>query len=150
DAIFRSVNSYPHLAGRSLHGNPEASNDTELGEAAREVLDGVYADQLRELAERFEERSAAGRTAGEINDLARAPPFGAGDTLRVDTATRLGGRLDEGSGGLSLDGEERAGDLGVGAQPSGRAAPGGGAVRAVRADEVPGGGPEAAILRYPV
>ena len=50
DAISRSVNSYPHLAGRSLPGNPEASSDAELGEAAREVLDGIYADRLRGLA----------------------------------------------------------------------------------------------------
>ncbi|HEV2727097.1 MAG TPA: hypothetical protein VGV34_02325, partial [Solirubrobacterales bacterium] len=66
DAIFRSVNSYPYLADRSLPGNPDDSTDAELGEAAREVLDGLYADQLRELTDLFEQRAAAGRTAVEI------------------------------------------------------------------------------------
>src|SRR5262245_8188963 len=150
DAIFRSVNSYPHLADRSLPGNPEATSDAQLGEAAREVLDGLYAGRLRELADRFEERSAAGRTAVEINDLGRAATFGAIETLFVDIDAKLPGTIEEESGVVSLDEVERAGDYGVLDELCRRVILTDGAVLAVRAAEVPGGGPAAAILRYPV
>jgi hypothetical protein len=150
DAIFRSVNSYPHLADRSLPGNPEAASDAELGEAAREVLDGFYADQLRALAGRFEERSAAGRTAVEINDLGRAATFGAVETLFVDIDAQLNGTIDEESGEVALDELERQADYGVTDELCRRVILHGGTVLAVRAGDVPGDGPAAAILRYPV
>ncbi|MGN6255010.1 MAG: baeRF11 domain-containing protein [Solirubrobacterales bacterium] len=150
DAIFRSVNSYPHLADRSLPGSPEDATDAELGEAAREVLDGLYADQLRELTDRFEERSTAGRTAVEINDLGRAATFGAVETLFVDIDAKLAGTIDEESGAVALGDAERAGDYGVADELCRRVILAGGTVLAVRAAEVPGGGPAAAILRYPV
>jgi release factor family 11 len=150
DAIFRSVNSYPHLADRSLPGSPEASTNAELGEAAREVLDGLYASQLRDLANLFEERSAGGRTAIEINDLGRAATFGAVETLFVDIDAKLDGTIDDELGVVSLDDAEGAGDYSVIDELCRRAILAGGAVFAVRAAEVPGGGPAAAILRYPV
>ncbi len=150
DAIFRSVNSYPHLADRSLPGSPEASTEAELGDAARGVLDGLYADQLRDLTNLFEQRSAAGRTAVEINDLGRAATFGAVDTLFVDIDAKLAGTIDEESGAVSLDEVEQAGDYGVVDELCRRVILAGGTVLAVRASDVPGGGPAAAILRYPV
>jgi hypothetical protein len=150
DAIFRSVNSYPHLAGHSLPGSPEASTDAELGEAAREVLDDLYAAQLRDLADQFEKRSAGGRTAVEINDLGRAATFGAVETLFVDIDAKLAGTIDGESGVVSLDDIEQAGDYGVIDELCRRVILAAGTVLAVRAAEVPGGGPAAAILRYPV
>ena len=77
------------------------------------MLDGLYADQLRQLAGRFEERSAAGRTAVEINDLGRAATFGAIETLFVDIDAAVNGMIDEESGAVSLDDVERPGDYGV-------------------------------------
>lgn len=150
EGIFRSVNSYPHLADRALPGSPEAASDAELGEAARAVLDDLYAEQLRELAEQFEQRSAAGRTAVEIGDLGRAATFGAIETLFVDIDARLPGTIDEVSGVVSLDDAEAAGDYGVADELCRRVILAGGTVLAVRAADVPGGGPAAAILRYPV
>jgi len=150
DAIFRSVNSYPHLAGRSLPGSPEDSTDAELGEAARAVLDELYAERLRDLADQFEQRSAVGRTAVEINDLGRAATFGAVEALFVEIDTKLAGSVDEESGVVSLDDVEQDGDYGVIDELCRRVILTGGRVLAVRAADVPGGGPAAAILRYPV
>lgn len=150
DAIFRSVNSYPHLADRSLSGSPEAATDAELGEGARKVLDELYAGRLRDLRDRFEQRSAAGRTAVEINDLGRAATFGAVETLFVDIDIKLAGTIDEESGAVALDEVERPGDYGVIDELCRRVILADGTVLAVRAADVPGGGPAAAILRYPV
>lgn len=150
DAIFRSVNSYPHLSSQSLPGSPDASSDAELGESARGVLDGIYSDQVRELSDQFEQRSAAGRTAVEINDLGRAATFGAVETLFVDIDSKLPGTVDEETGAVSLDQAEQPGDYGVIDELCRRVILTGGTVLAVRASEVPEGGPAAAILRHPV
>lgn len=149
DAIFRSVNSYPHLAQRTLAGSPEAATDAELGEAARAVLDDLYAEQLRDLGDQFEERSAAGRTAVEINDLGRAATFGAVETLFVDIDAQVAGTIDEESGAVLLDEVEQDGGYGVVDELCRRVILAGGTVLALRAADVPGGGPAAAILRYP-
>jgi hypothetical protein len=149
DSIFRSVNSYPHLAAATIEGSPEGRSDNELGEAARPILDQIYAEELRNLRDLFDRRSASGRTAVEIGDLGRAATFGAVETLFVDIDAKLAGTIDEESGAVSLDDTERAGDYGVIDELCRRVILADGTVLAVRAAEVPGGGPAAAILRYP-
>jgi hypothetical protein len=150
DSIFRSVNTYPHLAEPTIEGSPEGRTDAELGEAARPILDAIYAEELRKLDALFEERSAAGRTAVEINDLGRAATFGAVDTLFVDIDATVPGTVDEETGAVTLDAEEGPGDHGVVDEIARRVINADGTVLAVRAAEVPGGGSVAAILRYPV
>lgn len=150
DSIFRAINTYPHLAGPTIEGSPEGRSDGELGEAARAVLDSIYAEELRELGELFDQRAATGRTAVEINDLGRAATFGAVDTLFVDIDRHVPGTIDEETGTVTLDGEETPGDYGVTDEIARRVILADGTVLAVRAAEVPGDGPAAAILRYPV
>jgi hypothetical protein len=150
DSIFRGVNTYPHLAGPTIEGSPEGRSDGELGEAARTILDSVYAEELRRLGELFDERAAAGRTAVEINDLGRAATYGAVDTLFVDIDRQVPGTIDEESGAVVLDEGESEGDYGVVDEIARRVILADGTVLAVRAAEVPGGGAAAAILRYPV
>jgi hypothetical protein len=150
EAIFHSVNSYPHLAEQVIEGSPEGRPDAELGEAARPVLDHIYAEELQDLRRRFEERSASGRTAVEINDLARAATFGAVETLFVDIDANLPGTVGEETGTVTLDEEERPGDYGVFDEIARRTLLTDGRVLAVRAEDVPTGAAGAAILRYPV
>jgi hypothetical protein len=151
DGIYRAVNSYPHLAAATIEGSPEGRSDAELGEAARPVLDRIYAEELRALRDLFQERSAAGRTAVEVNDLARAATFGAVETLFVDIDASLAGTLDEETGAVALDAEERPGDYGVLDELARRTLLADGRVLAVRAADLPvEGAPAAAILRYPV
>jgi hypothetical protein len=150
DSIFRSVNSYPRLAASTIEGSPEGRTDLELGEAARAILDRVYEEQLRDERALFDERSAAGRTAVEINDLGRAATFGAVDTLFVDIDATAPGTVDEVTGAVTLDDAPGTDDYGVVDEIARRVILSDGTVLAVRGDEVPGGGPAAAILRYPV
>jgi hypothetical protein len=150
DSIFRGVNSYPHLAGPTIEGSPEDRTDAELGEAARPVLDRIYAEELRRLGALFEERSAAGRTAVEINDLARAATFGAVETLFVDIDSGLAGTIDEETGAVALDEEEQPGDYGLLDELARRTLLADGRVLAVRAADLPVEAEAAAILRYPV
>lgn len=150
DSIFRSVNSYPHLAPDSIAGNPETTPDGELAARAREILDGLYATQLRRTRELFEERRAQGRGLVDIGDVARAATYGAVDTVLVDIDEVLRGTVDEQTGAVTLADGESAHDYGVVDEIARRAWLAGGTVLAVRREDVPGSTGVAAILRYPI
>jgi len=62
DAIFRSVNTYPHLTARRCRGAPRLRR-TPRREKPPAKCSTVSAEQLRELSERFEQRSAADAAA---------------------------------------------------------------------------------------
>jgi hypothetical protein len=150
DSIFRSVNSYPYLVSSSIAGNPERTSDAELAATARGVLDALYAEELAETRQRFEHRLAEGRALLDIGDVARAATHGAIDTVLVDIEAVVSGSIDEQLGTVALSSTADAEDYGVVDEIARRAWLAGGRVVAVRGDDVPGRGPVAAILRYPI
>ncbi len=151
DGIYRSVNTYPHLVEEGITGNPEAIGDTHLADASRTVLDDVYAAELAGLRERFEARLDDGRAATDVVDVARAATYGAVDTLFADIDAEVPGHVDTDSGAVTYaNGDAAPGDYGIVDELARRVLLHGGRVVAVRGDEVPGGGPAAAILRYAV
>ncbi|HEY2202270.1 MAG TPA: hypothetical protein VGH56_10280, partial [Solirubrobacteraceae bacterium] len=151
DSIFRSVNSYPELAPITIPGNPERTSDAELAASAREVLDELYAQALRETRELFELRSEQGRALLDVGDAARAATYGAIDTVLVDIDEVVPGSIDEETGVVTLASAVGADQqYGVVDEIARRAWLAGASVLAVRRDEIPGQGSVAAILRYPI
>jgi Bacterial archaeo-eukaryotic release factor family 11 len=148
DAIFRSLNSYPHLAGLGIPGNPEGATDAELAATARTILDQVYAQELSEVRDRFEQRFSQGRASADLAMIARAATQGAVDTVIVDIDAKVPGYVDEESGAVT-HAEDDASSYGVVDEIARRVLLAGGHVLAVRADDVPEGGLVAAIFRYP-
>jgi len=149
-SIYRSVNSYPGLADEGIPGNPEAASDQELADAARGILDRVYATELAEVRQLFDARASQGRGATDLTDVARAATFGAIDTLLADIDRTVPGFVDEESGAVTLDDGDDAANYGVVDELARRVLLSGGRVLALRADDIPGETPTAAILRYPV
>lgn len=148
-ALYRSVNTYPHLVAEREHGNPETTSDAELADAARSILDDVYAAQLAELAAHFDERRSQGRTAVDVSDIARLASLGAVDTVLVDIDVSLPGSVDD-LGAVSFAEADDASNYGVIDEIARRVLLSGGRVLAVRAGDIPDGGPAAAILRYAI
>ena len=144
DAIYRSVNTYPHLLPTSLPGNPEAVP----AESARRLLDDVYAAELRTTQETYALRASQGRASADIADVARAATYGLVDTVLVDIDEVVPGSLDEETGAVSFDDADDAINYGVVDEIARRVWLNGGNVLAVRRDDIPGGGSVAAILRY--
>jgi hypothetical protein len=150
ESIFRSVSTYPHLARVAIPGNPDTKTDGELAEESRRVLDQLYAEELGELRSRYEERVPQGRATDDHAAIARAATFGAVDTVFVDIDATVPGSVDEADGALALDDADDAVNYGVVDEIARRVLLARGRVLAVRRDDIPGGGPAAAILRYPV
>ena len=148
-SIYRSLNSYPHLVERGIPGNPERTSDAELAADARKVLDEVYADELSAIREVFDLRFSYGRASIDVATVARTATFGAVDTLLVDIDEKLPGHVDEETGAVTFA-QDDAASYGVVDELARRVLLSGGRVVAVRGQEIPGGGPLAAILRYAV
>ena len=149
-SIFRSLCTYPHLAGVGIAGNPDETTDAELAEAARGVLDGLYADELAALHDLYGQRVSQGRATDDLAAIARAATLGAVDTAFVDIDEAVPGFVDDEDGALTLDATGDAVNYGVVDEIARRVLLTRGRVLAVRRDDIPGSGPAAAILRYPV
>lgn len=150
ESIFRSVSTYPHLARGVIAGNPDTKTDGELADASRRVLDQLYADELSELRAVYEQRAPQGRASDDLAAIARAATFGAVDTVFVDIDETVAGFVDETDGALTLDDADDAVNYGVVDEIARRVLLARGRVLAVRREDIPGDGPAAAILRYPV
>jgi release factor family 11 len=147
DGIYRSVNSYPHLVEAGIGGSPDRATEAELAEAARKVLDEVYASELSAIRNRFELQFSHGRASSDLATIARGATYGAVETLLVDIDEKVPGFVDEETGALTLAADD-ASSYGVVDEIAKRVVLSGGRVLAVRRPDVPGGEPVAAILRY--
>jgi Bacterial archaeo-eukaryotic release factor family 8 len=148
--IFRSVSTYPHLAPVGIAGNPDTKTDAELADESRRVLDELYAAERADLRARYEQRVPQGRASDDLAAIARAATFGAVDTAFVDIDESVPGFVDETDGALTLDDSDDPANYGVVDEIARRVLLARGRVLAVRRADVPGDGPAAAILRYPV
>jgi Bacterial archaeo-eukaryotic release factor family 11 len=149
-SLFRKISSYPHTAAQSIAGSADHTPDHELAAAARGVLDGIYAGQIAEFAALFAERANQGRAVTDVAQAARAATFGAIDTLIVDIDDVLPGTVADDDGRVSFAAAPGADSYGVIDEIVSRALKSGARVISARKGDVPGNGPLAATLRYPM
>jgi hypothetical protein len=144
DAIYRGINSYPHIVAESIGGNSDETTDADLATASRAILDRLHDQELKELHGRFDQLSSQGRTTADTAHAARAATFGAIETLIVDID-------DEETGIIHSDGsvEINGGTHCLVDQIAALALASGARVLGERRTDIPGGGSLAAILRYP-
>jgi len=150
-AIYRSVNSYPHLAAQGIEGNPERLSDAELANAAREILDGLYRAQIADWHALYSARANEDRATTDLVRAARAATAGAVASLLVDMDQTVHGTVDEADGSVVFADSAGADSYGVADEVARRVLASGGQVLAVRAEDMPEvGKPVAAILRWAV
>lgn len=149
-SIFRSTTRYDAVADEVIRGNPETMSADELAAATRPILDGLYAAATARLGEQVSDAIGSGSGSGDLSDLARAATYGAISTLMVDIDPVVPGFLDEQSGAITFSDRDDAVDYGIVDEIARRALLTGARVVAVRADEVPGGGHAAGIMRFAV
>lgn len=150
ESIFRATTHHPRLAPVNIEGNPDERSDAELAEAARGVLDVVYAQKIEKLKETYEARASHDRATTDLTRIARAATFGAVDVLLVDIDVSIDGAVDPESGQLRVDDSDTVRNYGVVDEIAKRVLESGGRVLAVRKEQVPEGADAAAILRFAV
>lgn len=149
-SLYRSVNTYPHLAETAIETSPVNMPPHDLGTEARKIVDGLNAESLAEFRALFAERSGDQRAISDLADAARAATFGAIETLVVDIDSVVPGIVDEETGEITLDTEDSAVSYDVIDEIAGRVLLNGGRVLAARQDDIPQGTGLAAILRYAI
>jgi len=151
DAMYRSVNSYPHLHPQGLRGNPERQSAAELAAAARPLLDELYRTRLEQWRQLYQRRLNEDRATTDLVRSARAATAGAVASLLVDIDQVVNGTVDEVDGSVDFTETAGADSYGVADEVARRVLQSGGEVLAVREDVMPEPGkPVAAILRYPL
>lgn len=148
DSIFRAACTYPHLAERTIGGNPETTADHDLALAARAILDDLHREQVHQFQALFETRSNEGRTTTDIAQAAKAATFGAVAAIAFDIDAHVPGVVDDDDGSVTFADRASADTHGVVDQIVARALLAGARILALRRAEIPGGGELAAILRY--
>jgi hypothetical protein len=147
-SIYRSVSTYPHTAQTTISGSADHTPDHELATAARSILDGIYADEIKALQSLFETRSAQGRATTDIAQAARAATFGAVDTLIFDIDEIVHGTVDDEDGSVTFADAPCAGTYGIVDEIASRALKSGATLLAARRADIPHEASVAAILRY--
>ncbi len=149
-SIYRSVSSFSGLLADGITTTHDRTSNGELADAIRPVLDRHYEAEVKTIREVFAQRADRGRTATDVSDVARAATLAAVDTLLVDIDAVMPGLIDETTGALVIAKTASAASYDVIDEIAGRTIAAGGRVLAVRSEDIPGGGPTAAILRYSV
>ena len=149
-AIYRSINSYPHLAATGIIDAADTLSADALAAQARGVLDAVHADQIAAWGALFLQRLGQGRGVTDIATAARAAVRGAVESALVDIDVVIPGTVDDETGAITLAETDDATQYGVVDEIARRIIQAGGKVLAVRQNDIPDGHPIAAILRYPL
>lgn len=143
-AVYRELNSYPHLVDAAIERNPDDMRPEELRAAAWELVEKRLEEDNARLLDRFHEQRARGTGAAGVEAVATAANEGRVDTLLMTADGCYAG----GNGGPAVVRPMRDGDNVCGlADAAARATlRNGGAVRML--EELPDGAPVAAVLRY--
>ena len=148
--IFRAINTYPALAGEGISTSPDRLSDSELAEAARPLLDRLYADEINAAKALFQTRQGQRRATTDIGEAARAATNGAVELLLVDIDNMIPGTVDDADGAVTLAATPSAASYDVIDEITGRAIATGAKFLGVRRSDIPEGAYLAAILRYPI
>jgi len=146
-SIYRSINSYSHLARTGIEGNPEEITNGELAERARRVLDDIYRGELSDWRELFAVRDSQGRATTDIAQAARAAVAGAIEALVVDIDEIVPGRMND-DGSIVFAEQSSWSNHDLVDEIAKSVIVTGGRVIGVRKSDMPREGSLAAILRY--
>ncbi len=149
-SMYRSVNTYAHLAEHAIETSPVRIPAHELGAQARTVVDEINAQSVAEFATLYSARENEGRATTQVARAARAATFGAVDTLLVDMDSVMPGLVDEETGEVTFDEDSSAVSYGIIDEIAGRVIAHGGKVIAVRRADIPQEADLAAVLRYAI
>lgn len=149
EPAYRAVNTHRPLLEQGIHAHPDSLSDTDLEQAAREVLDVHEHGELAAWREHFGSLRAQGLATSSVREAAVAASTAAVDELLFDVGFEQEGVIDE-TGHITRAPDAGPGTYAILDEIAARVLRAGGRVRAVRSADLPDGAPVAAVLRFPV
>jgi hypothetical protein len=148
--IYRGVSTYPHLVDAVLPGNAEGLSAEELRLCAWPLVKPLLGAAREAAASRCRELLAKGdgRAAGSVEAIMPAADSGRVATLFVADDVHCWGTYDPATLTTRIHAKEQPGDDELIDLAAARTLLNRGTVYTVKREEVPGGRPAAAVLRY--
>ena len=147
-SIYREANSYPHLMGEGVAGNPEQMSSKELYKEAWSIVQSLFEADRRSAVERYHARLGTGLTSKTIPEIIHAAQSGRVETLFVALGIQIWGVVDAAENAVSVHDAMMAGDEDLLDVAAVHTLTHGGKVYAVSPGEVPDDTLLAAIFRY--
>jgi hypothetical protein len=143
-AIYRGITRHPTVVEGSIEGNPDRMSLHELWERASSIMAPLLAGARRSDEAAF--LAAGDKAAATVPEVVTAATAGRVESLFLPTGIEVWGRAEELR--VEVHDSRQPGDRDLLDLAGAAVWLRGGTVHAVAAEEVPGGGPVAATLRY--
>lgn len=148
--IYREANTYPHLLEKGIEGSPDRLGEKDLHDRAWAIVEPQFQDALSQAVGVFHQAAAAGKATADAQQIIPAAYRGELETVFVAQGLHLWGTLDPSTNRVELHEQQDVGDedlLNLAAIHTLRH---GNTVYALPPEQVPGGGPLAAIPHLPL
>ena len=146
--LYREANKYPHLLEKGILGNPERLKPEELHARAWEMVQPVFAQALEKAAAHFRQLADTERTTTDVAQAVLAAHHGRVEALFTAVDVEIWGTFDPQTQTVHVHPTAVPGDEDLLDLTAVQTMLNGGAVYVVEQDQVPGGAPLAALLRY--
>jgi hypothetical protein len=147
-AMYRDVNTYPHLLEAGISGSPDRASSEELHTRAWALVEPQFARDRDDAAAAYREALGTGRATDSLEEVFAAAEAGRVDVLFVPTGIHVLSTANGRAGVARVDGEHELGGPDLIEQAVVRTMLNGGTVYAVPGDEMPDRSAIAALFRY--
>lgn len=150
--IFRETTSYKNVMEEGITGSPDRLNFTELHAEAWKIVEPVFMENQQKAVDRFQEflGQQNGLATNSLDEAVKAAIGGRVETLIVPLGVQKWGRYDPATDSVQFANESAPENEDMINYAAAQTIINSGNVYAVPADQLPGGGDVAAILRYAI
>ena len=89
--LYREVNSYPHLLGEGIAGNPETQSPEELYERAWKMVQPRFAATRSEIIAQYKQLAGTGRTSRDLAEIVSSASLGRIEKLVIAEGAQVWG-----------------------------------------------------------
>jgi hypothetical protein len=146
--LFRAANSYQNLLSEGILGNPDGVGDDTLRQQAWNIVKLYFDKMKRDASGEYNRSAGTGRTASGLNEVITAAKNGQVRFLFVTEGRSAWGSYSESDGVQNVHAEPEAGDEDLIDLSIFHTLNHSGSIFVMKADEIPGGEPISAVLRY--
>jgi hypothetical protein len=148
--LYREANTYQHLMGQEITGNPEHLSAQELHQEAWAIVEPYFERGREEARAKYRELSGTDSelASSRLEEVVAAAYHGRVETLFVALGSRQWGSFDVDTNQVHLHEEQEPGDEDLLDYAAVHTLLNGGTVYALEPGEVPDGEPLAAVFRY--
>jgi hypothetical protein len=145
--IYREANTYPHLAGSHISGNPDQVSQRELLEKGLSCVQPLFDQRQRDAASHYARLAGTGQASHDVRVIVPAACQGRIESLFIAPERDMWGAVDA-TGQVLTHAERRPKSVDLADLAAAQTLLHGGTVYAVTSEAVPGGETLAATFRF--